>query len=143
MHWCPDGSPMVVHCANKRTIQEASYSTLHSIFNHCGFVKLQHTLEHVSGLTLPADCIKDCFCETCAMARAKRKGLSRKVSVNPAVPVGLDVFDVSFDHDDDLYLPSGPDYVVDNPGESFSTDGFINRGHDLFKLVDAFICNQF
>ena len=134
MHWCPDGSPMVVHYANKRTIQEASYSTLHSIFNHCGFVKLQHTLEHICGLTLPADGIKDCFCETCAMARAKRKGLSRKVSVNPAVPVGLDVFDVSFDHDDDLYLPSGPDYVVDSPGESFSTDGFINRGHDLHRF---------
>jgi hypothetical protein len=63
------------------------------------------------------------------MARAKRKGLSRKVSVNPAVPVG----DVSFDHDDDLYLPPGPDYVVDSPGESFSADGFINRGHDLHR----------
>jgi hypothetical protein len=121
--------PKQSHYANKRTIQEASYSTLHSIFNHCGFVKLQHTMEHVSGLTLPADGIKDCFCETCAMARAKRKGLSKKVSVNPAVPVG----DVSFDHDDDLYLPPGPDYVVDSPGESFSADGFINRGHDLHR----------
>ena len=121
--------PKQSHYANKRTIQEASYSTLHSIFNHCGFVKLQHTMEHVSGLTLPADGIKDCFCETCAMARAKRKGLSKKVSVNPAVPVG----DVSFDHDDHLYLPPGPDYVVDSPGESFSADGFINRGHDLHR----------
>ena len=46
----------------------------------------------------------------------------------------MDVFDVSFDHDDDLYLPSGPDYVVDSPGESFSTDGFINRGHDLHRF---------
>ena len=91
-------------------------------------------MEHVSGLALPADGIKDCFCETCAMARANRKGLSRKVSVNPAFPVGLDVFDVSFDHDDDLYLPPGPDYVVDSPVGSFSTDGFINRGRDLHRF---------
>ena len=100
-----NGSPMVVHYANKRTIQEASYSTLHSIFNHCGFVKLQHTLEHICGLTLPADGIKDCLCETCAMARAKRKGLSKKT-----VSVGMEVFDVGFDHDDDHfgYSPNKP-----------------------------------
>ena len=90
LHWCPDGSPMVVHYANKRKIQEASYSTLHSIFNHCGFVKLQHTLEHVCGLTLPADGIKDCFCETCAMAKSEAQRPQQEGFSKPCGPSWLE-----------------------------------------------------
>ena len=135
VQWCPDGGPLVVHYAGKRTIQEASYNTLHGIFNHCGFMKLQRTLGHVSGLTLPAEGIQDCFCETCAICKARRKAISKKVSVNPAAPVGLDVFDGggSFGHDYDDYLPSGPDYVVDDHGEAFSLHDLINRGHGLHR----------
>ena len=68
------------------------------------------------------------------MAKAKRKGVSKKVSVNPAVPVDLGDFDIGVGHDDDLYLPSGPDYVVDSPGESFSANGFINREQGLHRF---------
>ena len=30
-------------------------------------------------------------------------------------------------------MPSGPDHVVDDPGEAFSLHDFINRGHDLHR----------
>ena len=55
--------------------------------------------------------------------------------MSPVIPVGMDVFDVDSGsaHGDDLYLPSGPDYVVDDPGESFTVDDYINKGHDLHR----------
>ena len=66
--------------ANKHTMKQATYRLFHSIFNHSNRLCVLKTLLHTNGVKVSREELDDCFCETCAMAKARRRGLKKRSS---------------------------------------------------------------
>jgi hypothetical protein len=64
--------------ANKHTMKQATYRLFHSIFNHSNKLCVLKTLLHTNGVKVSRKELDDCFCETCAMAKARRRGLKKR-----------------------------------------------------------------
>ena len=61
----------------KRTVSEASALFLHDTLNHGSKVRIVETLKHTNGYKEEEN-IPEVYCDSCAIANARRKGLSHK-----------------------------------------------------------------
>jgi len=126
--------------------REQDFETLHSILNHCGEDKLRKTLQHTTGVTCTCKSDrKDAFCDACAQAKAKRKGLCKKTDTAlPEHEICEDALNVSTDFEHEICedaLNVSTDFEADTPGtilpvldhHPFKTPESLHR-YDVTKL---------
>ena len=71
--------------AKALTVGQASVAVLiqflHKLFNHANADKVHRTLGVTQGYKQPSEPLPGCYCQSCAKANSRRKGLSRKINL--------------------------------------------------------------
>ena len=69
-----DAEPLPVNVVSQ-TREGVTYDYLHRLFNHASADKIHRTLGATTGIQQPKQCVKGCYCESCAQGNARSKGL--------------------------------------------------------------------
>lgn len=105
----------------KHTAQAATSTFLHRLLNHSNPDKVHRTLGVTKGLKQPHSPLPGCYCASCALANARKKGLSHKQYSVYAVSTSdqsiTDGDDLYEDTDDDL-----PEMNSETEGSDSDTD---------------------
>ena len=76
-----DAEPLPINTVRQSTKEQVTSEFLHKLFNHANADKVHRTLGVTQGYKQPSEPLPGCYCQACAKANSRRKGLSRKVNV--------------------------------------------------------------
>ena len=75
-----DAEPLPINTVRQSTKEQVTSEFLHKLFNHANADKVHRTLGVTQGYKQPSEPLPGCYCQACAKANSRRKGLSRKVN---------------------------------------------------------------
>ena len=75
-----DADPLPINTVRPSTKEQVTSEFLHKLFNHANPDKIHRTLGVTQGYKQPEAPLPGCYCQACAKANSRRKGLSRKVN---------------------------------------------------------------
>ena len=76
-----DADPLPINTVRPSTKEQVTSEFLHKLFNHANPDKIHRTLGVTQGYKQPEAPLPGCYCQACAKANSRRKGLSRKVNI--------------------------------------------------------------
>ena len=80
-----DAEPLPINTVRQSSKEQVTSEFLHKLFNHANADKVHRTLGVTQGFKQPTEPLPGCYCNACAKANSRRKGLSRKINACTAI----------------------------------------------------------